>query len=243
VKKLFLTLISVLLLVSCAEQDPILDGKRRAIFETEKITVLNKNINLSDDTTIVTNDKKCPYVQDKSNVIWKDKTKIFTGFSSKHFVESGQSPICVGNYLYTGLTTGEVIKINVNTHRVEWMTDVFKLNSITGGSGIVDVVAHVVKDGDFIYAGGLGDMFCKIRSYDGEKVWCVDISVPVDFTVVSEAVFVVGADNMLYALDKKNGTAYWKTEIKKQAKPIYQNRLLIVGSQKINAVNGYVIPK
>ncbi|MCQ2574617.1 MAG: PQQ-like beta-propeller repeat protein [Alphaproteobacteria bacterium] len=240
-KKLFLVILGLVVLVGCAEHDPILDGKRHAVFETEKLIVLNKKTPVSDKTTVVKNTKRCPYTQDKTNTIWSGKTKIFTGFSSKHFVESNQSPICTGSYLYTGLTTGEVIKVNVYTQRVEWMTDLFKLNSVTGGTGIVDIVAHVVKDSDSVYAGGLGDMFCKLRSSDGDKIWCVAISVPVDFVVTSDAIFVVGADNVLYALNKNNGMAYWKTEVKNQVQPVYKDQILIIGTEKINAVDGTII--
>ena len=93
-------------------------------------------------------------------------------------------------------------------------------------------------DGKYVYAGGLGDAFCKLNAISGDTVWCVNISVPVDFIMVDDFIFVVGTDNNLYAINKQNGDVYWKAEIKKQVAPKYDGKNIIVGRQKINYKNG-----
>ena len=226
-------------MVACSKHDPILPGTRYDIFDNTDINVLNKELpDLSDIDRNISGDANCEYSQDTSNNIWLKDKKIFSGFATDTVVKNYQSPICAGTFLYTGLTTGEVIKINKNNHRIVWATDVFRANNLTGGASVVDIVAHVGIDGGYVYAGGLGDAFCKLNANNGDKVWCVNISVPVDFIIVDNFAFVVGTDNNLYAVDTKDGSVYWKTEIKKQVKPNYDGKNILVGKQKINYKNG-----
>ena len=64
--------------------------------------------------------------------------------------------------------------------------------------------------------------------------------MPVDFIMVDDFIFVVGTDNNLYSINKNSGDVYWKTEIKKQVKPIYKDKFIIVGRQAINYKNGMI---
>ena len=223
----------------CSKHDPILPGTRYDIFESGDIKIEKSELpDLSESEKNIYGDKDCNYTQDSMNVIWKDGKKIFSGFSSNSFVKSNQSPICVDNYLYTGFSSGEVVKINKRNGNLIWSVDVFKESSLIGGTSVVDIVAHVGVDKNFVYAGGLGDAFCKINATNGNKIWCLNISVPVDFIMVDDFIFVVGADNNLYAISSKDGKVYWKTEIKKQVKPIYDGKFIRVGKYKINYKNG-----
>lgn len=238
-KKIYLFLFVVLTLSSCSKHDPILPGVRYDIFDSNDIVVENKEVpDLSGNVKNISGDEKCDYRQDTSNTVWDGDKKLFSGFSGDNFVKSAQSPICDGQYIYTGLSTGEVIKINKNSGKLIWMADVFRANNMMGGASVVDIVAHVGLDGKYVYAGGLGDAFCKLNAGNGNKIWCLNISVPVDFIIVDDFAFVVGGDNNLYAIDTKQGKVYWKTEIKKQKKPAFEDGLIRVGKQKINYKDG-----
>ena len=226
-------------MVACSKHDPILPGERSDIFDSYEINVKNQELpDLSAEMTNISGDKDCAYRQDTQNIIWLIDKKIWTGFSTNTAVKSDQSPICDGKFIYTGLSTGEVVKINTNTKKTVWSTDVYRVNNLTGGASVVDIIAHVGIEGKYVYAGGLGDLFCKLNADSGNKVWCLNISVPVDFIMVDNFVFVVGTDNNLYAINKQNGDVYWKSEIKKQVKPKYDGKKIIVGRQKINPKNG-----
>ena len=230
------------MLFGCSKKDPILPGVRHDIFDNTDISISNQEVpDLSDAAKNISGDENCEYKQDASNNIWLGDKKIYSGFSTDTVVKTNQSPICDGPYLYTGLTNGEVIKLNKQNHKVIWSSDVYRANNLTGGASVVDIVSHVGVDGKYIYAGGLGDAFCKLNANKGDKVWCVNISVPVDFIMVDNFAFVVGTDNNLYAVDTKDGSVYWKSEIKKQVKPIYNGKNITVGKQKINYKNGLLI--
>ena len=232
----------VVALVGCSKRDPVLPGTRVDVFDSGNVKVENIEIpQLSENKKNISGDENCEYRQDVNNVIWHGDKKIFSGFATDSIVKSNQSPICEGGFVYTGLTTGEVIKINASNKNVVWVADVFRLSNLTGGASVVDIVAHVGIDGNFVYAGGLGDAFCKLNKYNGDKIWCLNISVPVDFVIVDDFVFVVSGDNNLYAINAKNGKIYWKTEIKKQIQPIYKDNAITVGNLRINPQNGNLI--
>lgn len=241
-KRLLALLLCMIAVSSCSKHDPILPGVRNDIFDANDVVVQNKELpELSDVSLNISGDKVCRYRQDESNTIWSGDKKIWTGFATNNAVKSEQSPICDGDFIYTGLSTGEVIKINAKTKQPVWIVDVFRANNLTGGASMVDIIAHVGLNGKYIYAGGLGDAFCKLNANTGDKVWCLNISVPVDFVIIDDFIFVVGTDNYLYAINKQNGAVYWKTEIKNQVKPVYKDKNIIVGKQKINYKNGSTI--
>lgn len=241
-KKYFAFLLALIALVGCAKHDPILPGNRIDVFDSVDINVKNINVpQLSETMKNISGDEKCDFRQDASNTVWGGDRKIFSGFATESVVKSKQSPICDGGFVYVGLTTGEVIKINPKTNQVVWVADVFRASNLTGGASVVDIVAHVGIDGNYVYAGGLGDAFCKLKKSDGARVWCLNISVPVDFIMVDDFVFVVGTDNNLYAINAQNGDVHWKTGINKQIKPVYKNNVITVGNLRINSTDGSVV--
>ena len=232
-------MLCALAMVACSKRDPILPGERADIFDSYEINVKDQEVpDLSPEVTNISGDENCEYRQDAQNVIWLADKKIWTGFATNNAVKSEQSPICDGNFIYTGLSTGEIVKINTKTKKTVWTTDVYRVNNLTGGASVVDIVAHVGVNGKHVYAGGLGDAFCKLNANNGNKVWCLNISVPVDFIMVDDFIFVVGTDDNLYAINKLNGDVYWKAEVKKQVKPKYDGKNIVVGRQKINYKNG-----
>lgn len=241
-KKLFAFLLICLVIPSCSKHDPILPGVRHDIFDATDVKIENKEVpELSETTKNIRGNDVCEYKQDALNNIWQGDKKIYTGFAMDAVVNSNQSPICVGQYIYTGLSTGQVIKLNTSTKKVVWFTDVYRENNLTGGASVVDIVAHVGIDKNYVYAGGLGDAFCKLNANNGNKIWCVNISVPVDFILVDNFAFVVGTDNNLYAVNVDNGTVYWKSEIEKQRIPKYDGKNIIVGKVRIDYKDGSIV--
>ena len=235
-KKITISLLLVVL-TACSKPDPILPGTRNSIFYTNDIQVLNKPASGLPEN-IKTDEQTCNYTQDNSNVIWDGKKKIFSGFPSANFVAADKKPTCSGKFVYVGLTTGEVVKINPKTKEIAWVADVFRTSNMTGGSSILDIVAPIAVHGGYAYAAGLGDAFCKLSENTGDKKWCIDIGTANKFVIAGDFAFLVGTDNNLYAINIKDGSVYWKTEIEEQTTPKYENKIIIVGDQEFNAETG-----
>lgn len=233
----------LIILCGCAEHDPVLPGVRTPIFNTQNLKILNTSITGLPDTITQINTDDCPYTQDSSNVIRDGDRKIFSGFPTTNSVASNQKPICKSGYVYAGLTTGEVVKVAPKSRKIMWIADVFRTSNMTGGASIVDIVAPLVINNGSVYAGGLGDAFCRINAISGEKKWCTEISTANPFVITDNAAFVVGTDNYLYAIRTSDGAVYWRTEIKKQTAPVYENKIITVGDTKIDAETGKTITK
>ena len=231
-------LVCLAVLSACEKHDPILPGVRTSIFDTQKIEMANTKITTLPDTAYEMPKTDCPYTQDSSNVIWNGERKIFSGFPTNNSVKNDAKPVCSGKYLYAGLTTGELIKLTPANRQLVWIADIYRASNMTGGASVLDIVAPIVVRGEYVYAGGLGDAFCKINAVSGAKKWCTEIGTAEPFIIAGDAIFVVGTDNKLYALRDKDGAAYWTAELKKQSAPKYDTGVITVGREKFDALTG-----
>lgn len=224
---------------ACSKHDPILPGTRSAIFATNAPLVLNQSITDLPATTVAGDaDANCPYTQDASNVIKNGDRKIFSGFPTPNSVHSNMRPVCSGKYVYAGLTTGEVVKVDTKTRNIVWIADVFRPSNMTGGASVVDIVAPIMLHNGTVYAGGLGDAFCAINATSGVKKWCTYIGTAHPFVITNAAAFVVGTDNNLYAVRMRDGAIYWRAAVNAQSAPTYGDGTVTVGRQKFDAATG-----
>ncbi len=224
---------------ACSKHDPILPGTRSAIFATNAPVVLNQSITDLPATTVAGDaDANCPYTQDASNVIKNGDRKIFSGFPTPNSVHSNMRPVCSGKYVYAGLTTGEVVKVDTKTRNIVWIADVFRPSNMTGGASVVDIVAPIMLHNGTVYAGGLGDAFCAINATSGVKKWCTYIGTAHPFVITNAAAFVVGTDNNLYAVRMRDGAIYWRAAVNAQSAPTYGDGTVTVGRQKFDAATG-----
>ncbi|MDR2412869.1 MAG: PQQ-like beta-propeller repeat protein [Rickettsiales bacterium] len=231
-------LILIAVLGACSKQDPILPGARESIFDEQAPVAAGAMIANLPETAFAPKNAECSYIQDSSNSIFRDGKKIFGGFPTSNSVKSEQKPVCDGGFVYAGLTTGELVKINPKTREIAWIADIFKTSSMTGGSSALDITAPIVIKDKNVYVGGLGDIFCKLNKSSGAKIWCANIGTGEPFVIAGAAVFIIGTNNLLYAVDDKDGGIYWNAKLKKQAAPEYENKIITVGKEKFDATNG-----
>lgn len=230
---------SILAIVcACSKRDPILPGVRTAVFDENEIKILGGQIENLPAAAVQTNDDACPYRQDTSNVIWDGDTRVFSGFPTSNSVKSTQKPVCAGAYVIAGLTTGELVKVHAKTHQIAWMADIYRPSNMTGGASLVDIVAPIVIDGDAVYAGGLGDAFCRVNMNNGRTKWCAPISVSHAFIITKPAAFVLGTGGDLYAVRTTDGAIYWRTNIGKCTTFSYADGVITACKEKIDAANG-----
>lgn len=237
-RKIFAIVCCVALVSACDKHDPILPGARTAIFDTSDVKVLNKTISDVPSGTVVVDNSACPYTQDSKNIIWDGERRIFSGFATDNSVATTQRPVCSGKYIYAGLTTGEVLKINPKTRQIAWIADVYRASNLTGGASMVDIVAPIVPVENAVYAGGLGDAFCRLNATSGDKKWCVEIGVATPFIIAGNYAFVVATDNNLYAISTSDGAIYWRSGVKSQAAPTYQDGKITVGKMVFDVTDG-----
>lgn len=240
-RKIYLTVCCIILLSACDKHDPILAGVRTPIFDGGQIQVLNQAITDVPTDVYTYDNSTCKYTQDSKNIVWDGQRKVFSGFATNNTVSGTRTPMCSGKYLYVGLSTGEVVKLNPKSRSVLWIADIYRTSNLTGGASMVDIVAPIVPYGDSIYVGGLGDAFCRINATSGAKRWCVDLSVGVPFILAGNYAFVVSTDGNLNAVSLAKGQIYWRTPMSAQVAPVYSDGVITVGDEKIDVATGKVI--
>ncbi len=228
----------IVALAGCDKHDPILPGTRTAIFDSVQISVTGQDITDAPSAAFVYDNASCPYTQDSTNVIWDGPRKVFSGFATSNTVKSQVRPVCSGKYLYAGLSTGELIKINPKNRQIIWIADIYRASNLTGGASMVDIIAPIIPCGDSVYVGGLGDAFCRVNATSGVKKWCLDIGVSVPFVLAGNYAFVVGTDKNLYAISVKNGDVYWRAPVSAEVAPEYLGDAIRVGADVFNVSNG-----
>ena len=165
---------ALLFMFGCKKNDPILPGDRVPVFYTAAFEISDKRI---DDLGQALEVQPCGFTIDGNNIIWQGERRIFAGLPTEFQIHGNKQVVCNGMYLYAGLSTGELVKINSETRQVEWVSDIFQPNAPTGITPFFDIVAAPVVSGDFVFAGGLGGAFCRIRDRDGKRMWCLPMAV------------------------------------------------------------------
>lgn len=240
-RKIFIAVCSIAILVACDKHDPILPGARTAIFNTSRIDIKNQTITDIPESVFSLDNSNCRYTQDSSNVIWDGNRRIFSGFPTNNTVKTDMRPVCSGGYIYAGLTTGELVKVNPKNRQIAWIADIYRPSNLTGGASMVDIIVPPIPYKGAVYVGGLGDAFCRISAASGTRVWCLDIAVSVPFIIADNYAFVVGDDNNLYAIRLKDGAAIWRTPVAERMSPEYTDGVITVGNERIDVATGKII--
>jgi len=242
---------SLLIANSCSKHDPILPGDRTPVFPSDEQITSKGNIPesvLSDSfAKIAVAAPQTQFTQNLNNEIFDvsdsaNPRKIFAGFPSDSKINVSHAPLFFENYVFAGLTTGEVVKVNPKNREVAWVADVYKSVDMLGGNTVLDIVAPIIIDNERLFAGGMGGEFCSLKITTGDKKWCREIAVAVPFQIAGDLAFVVGTDDTLSALDANRGEIYWKAKIQKQSTPKLMSSdgkyFVIVGKEKFDAQTG-----
>lgn len=227
-----------LALTACDKHDPILPGVRDNIFNTTNLSVINQPVPNPGEPITTNESSDCPYTQKPDNTIWDETRKVFSGFATGNSVAGTRHPVCAGKFLYAGLSTGELVKINPKTRQIVWVADIYRPSNMTGGASVLDIVAPIGIYEKYIYAGGLGDAFCKISDATGKTVWCAYLGVEKPFVITNTTAYVLDTTNNLNAIRLTDGAIYWRKPVKKSVAPKYTDGAIIVGNEKFDAATG-----
>jgi outer membrane protein assembly factor BamB len=240
----------VFIVGACSKPDPILPGARVPVFGTSEPVLLGNiptDVVINNFGRIKKTEQQKNYEQNLNNEVFEivsdgTKRKIFAGFPTESKIDATRNPLFYKNFVYVGLTTGELVKINPKTKNIEWISDVYKNMDMLSVGSVLDIVAPLVIDEDRLFAGGMGHAFCQINIANGDKKWCADISVASPFMIAGNVAFVVGTDSRLYALNTKTGEVYWAADVKRADQPRMElddgKYFVIVGKQWFDATSG-----
>ena len=125
-KKVAIFALCAVALCACDKHDPILPGERQGIFATDNVRVLNTPVPDAPENIAERESVDCPYTQDNQNTIWNGDKKIFAGFPTNNYVIGQKSPVCNDGFVFAGLSTGELVKVNPKNRQIAWIADVYR---------------------------------------------------------------------------------------------------------------------
>ena len=240
-KKVAIFAVCAAALCACDKHDPILPGERVGIFATDDVRVLNTPVPNAPENVAEYEPGDCPYKLDNQNTIWNGDKKIFAGFPTNNYVRGEKNPVCDGGFVYAGLSTGELVKVNAKTRQIAWIADVYRQSNMTGGASVLDIIAPIQIHGKYVYAGGLGGAFCKISMATGNIAWCAWFGVEHPFIIANDVAYVLDTDNYLNAVRTRDGAVYWRTGVANSAAPKYENKTIVVAHEKFDAESGKLL--
>ena len=190
-------LFALLFLGACSTPDPILEGDRSPIFKQDALVVLDEKVLDLGNVLTPTN---CEYAVDANNRIWHGNVRIFSGLPTEAKIKVDKKTACNGKNVYAGLSTGELVKVNATSREMAWAVDIFQPFSPTKNAMFLDIIATPVYHAGFVYAGGLGNQFCKVRDSDGKKIWCLPVAVVAIVKSTDKFHVIKSADGAMYAV-------------------------------------------
>jgi outer membrane protein assembly factor BamB len=156
--------------------------------------------------------EECGFVIDGNNQIWSGSRRVFAGLATESEIKVEKRVVCHGGFVYAGLSTGELVKARASDGELMWTADIFTGHAPAGGSPFLDIIAAPVYSGGFVYAGGLGGAFCKIRDKDGSKAWCLPVGVQEIVKQTKNFSFILTTGNELLAVSA-DGKVYTKEKV------------------------------
>jgi hypothetical protein len=157
-------ILSVLLVAACSKSDPILSGDRTPVFRTTDIQVTEV---FDGDLGQPLVPAPCNFRIDSNNQIWRGNTRIFAGIPTDSEIKGDKQVACRGRFVYAGLSTGELVKVNSETRDLAWVANIFMANHPTSNILFVDIIATPVVNGEF--QAGLARRFAKSATRMGRK--------------------------------------------------------------------------
>jgi len=125
------------------------------------------------------------------------------------------SPAADRDIVVPGLSSGELLALRVENGALAWKDNLLPSRRIAGLSGISDIRAMPVLEGDLIIAISYGGKIAALDKRTGNRLWQRDISGAEMPWIAANVIYVLSSDNELIALDKTTGAIYWMSQLDK----------------------------
>lgn len=125
------------------------------------------------------------------------------------------SPAADRDVVVAGLSSGDIIALRVESGALAWQDNLSRALRLGGISGLADIRALPVLEGDLVVAISYGGKIAAIDKRTGNRIWQREISGSETPWIASNAIYIINADNELMAINKINGAIYWITQLPK----------------------------
>lgn len=126
---------------------------------------------------------------------------------------SGTSPAVANGVVIAPFSSGEVMALDVRTGQLKWLDLVSDSYRRFALSGLGDVSAAPVVEGDVVYVSGVAGHTAAVRIADGSRLWEQNLGTLYTPALSGNALFLIDLQQRLVALDRKNGKPLWFTQL------------------------------
>ena len=127
------------------------------------------------------------------------------------------------NVVVAGFSNGEIVVINANVGTPLWSEMLTSNNEVNSTTNINTIGAYPIIENGTIYAIGNSDVLVALDMRTGDKLWKKEIGSMQDMLLVGDYLFVISNKNILYAIEKNEGSIIWSIDIKNY---LYDNEKL-----------------
>jgi len=110
-------------------------------------------------------------------------------------------------------SSGEVTAFDTESGELRWADAVVRSTRTLAVSGLNDVAASPVIHDGVVYATGVSGRTIAVSLASGERLWEQNIGSSSTPAVSGNAIFIVDLQDNMVALDRRTGTAFWRTAL------------------------------
>ena len=137
----------------------------------------------------------------------------YSGIPETAGVISAASPAVSGGTVVVPYSSGEVTAFDTESGELRWADAVVRSTRTLAVSGLNDVAASPVIHDGVVYATGVSGRTIAVSLASGERLWEQNIGSSSTPAVSGNAIFIVDLQDNMVALDRRTGTAFWRTAL------------------------------
>lgn len=193
------------------------------------------------------------YLLSSSNDMWvldaqkgKEKWHYKTDAPALFLQQMG-TPAVSQETVIVPFSTGIVVAFDKNSGSYLWEEDMNGTKSFDRISNIAQMSSSPVIDEQIVYLVGHANKTGAFDLKSGRNIWILPYGSQLTPIVNGNAIFILTQDNILMALNKKDGHLFWQTAIPeiKKLKGLYflDQKIIVIGQERVitlNALNGQI---
>jgi len=137
----------------------------------------------------------------------------YPGIPESASVLSAASPAVAGGTVVVPYSSGEVIAFDAGSGTPKWADAIIRSTRTLAVSGLTDVAASPVIYDGVVYATGVSGRTIAVRLANGQRLWEQSIGSASTPAVSGNALFLVDLQDNMVALNRTDGTVFWRTAL------------------------------
>ncbi len=149
-------------------------------------------------------------------------------------LKASSSPVIMGKQTLVGFSDGKLDAIDLESGRMIWQRSIAYASGASDVERLVDIDADPIVRGDTVYIATYQGYIGAVSLSSGEFLWRKPGSVYKNMAIDKETLYVTDSDDVVWAIDRKNGLIKWKQSTLKArglTEPVLWGKRLIVGDR------------